>query len=150
MTLLLPQQLDLPYAEPTPLSAEFWTACSRHELLFQRCTTCAMATFPPAELCRNCLQPDLKWEVSAGRGNLYSWTIVWRPVTEQFEVPYAPAIVELNEGFQLVTNVIGIVTSALRIELPVEVVFHEINDRLTLPLFQPLDANSVSTNPTDE
>jgi uncharacterized OB-fold protein len=77
--------------------------------------------------------------VSAGLGDIYSWTVVHRPVTAEFAPPYAPAIVELGEGYQLLTNIIGIPADVLKVGLGVRVEFRTVNPDLTLPYFTPLD-----------
>ena len=68
------------------------------------------------------------WERSAGRGRLYSWTVVWRPQHPSFRVPYAPAIVDVDEGFRLMTAIVGCDHEDLRADMPVEVEFHPASD----------------------
>jgi uncharacterized OB-fold protein len=72
---------------------------------------------------------------SAGRGEIYSWTVVHRPVTAEFAPPYAPAIVELREGYQLLTNIIGVAADELKVGLWVRVEFRSVKPDLTLPYF---------------
>jgi uncharacterized protein len=140
---LAPQRGDLPHAEPGPLTRPFWNGCAAGELLFQRCHGCRAAQFPPAEICRACLGADLAWERSVGLGTLYSWTVVYRPVTPAFDVvPYAPAIVDLNEGYQMMTNLIGLAPDAITAGLAVQVEFHETGNGLHLPYFRPRAARS--------
>jgi len=127
---------DLPDARPTALSRPFWQGCARGELLFQRCAECAAIAFPPAQTCRSCLSPALTWEKSAGLARLYSWTVVWRPVTPAFTAPYAPAIVDVAEGFQLVTNLIHVAVEELTIDMALAVTFRQAG-ALHLPYFQP-------------
>ena len=116
----------------------FWDGCAAGELLFQRCRGCRAAQFPPAEICHACLGADLTWERSAGLGTLYSWTVVYRPVTPAFDVvPYAPAIVDLNEGYQMMTNLIAVAPDAITPAQPVQVEFHEAGGGLHLPYFRP-------------
>jgi uncharacterized protein len=134
---LLPQHGDLPHAEPGPLSRPFWDACARGLLTFQRCGACGTAGFPPGELCRECLSDQLTWEESSGRGTLYSWTIVHRPVTPAFSTPYAPAIVDVEEGYRFLTNLIDIAPDDIRPHLPLHVRFHEPSPGLHLPYFAP-------------
>ncbi|OLT13129.1 hypothetical protein BJF79_21255 [Actinomadura sp. CNU-125] len=134
---LVPQHAELPHARPGPLTRPFWDGCAAGELRFQRCRACRNAQFPAAEVCRDCLGRDLAWERGAGTGTLYSWTVVHRPVTPAFEVPYAPAIVDLDEGYQMMTNLIGIAPEAITPDLPVEVEFHKTGDALYLPYFRP-------------
>jgi uncharacterized OB-fold protein len=132
--LLQPQSGRIPHAE-SPISAPFWEGCTKHELRYQRCADCGQATFPPSEHCRSCLSFRLDWLVSAGVGEIYSWTLVDRPVSADFAAPYAPAIVTMHEGYQLLTNVIGVTTDELRIGLEVRVQFQSVEPHLTLPYF---------------
>ena len=135
--LLQPQAAELPHAAPSRLTAVFWDACRRSELLFQRCGRCAGANFPPTEFCRQCQAREHQWERSSGHGTLYSWTVVHRPVTPAFATPYAPAIVAMDEGYQMVTNIINARPSELRAGLPVMVTFTDVSNGLVLPYFQP-------------
>ncbi|MDV8071368.1 OB-fold domain-containing protein [Rhodococcus sp. IEGM 1366] len=134
---LPPQTGQLPHADPNPVTAPFWEGCARGELLFQRCGQCGSATFPPIEHCRECLAFDQRWESSRGLGRLYSWTVVSRPVTPAFTAPYAAAIVTLDEGYTMVTNVIGTSSDQLRVDLPVQVAYHKVGADLVLPYFEP-------------
>jgi uncharacterized protein len=137
MVELSPQSGLIPHVEPSPLSAPFWAGCADGELRFQRCARCGRAQFPPAPNCRNCLHDTVGWEVSAGLGSVYSWTVVWRPASPVFGTPYAPAIVDVDEGYQLVTDIVGLDTGQLRIGQRVEVVFQALADGFTLPYFRP-------------
>jgi uncharacterized OB-fold protein len=133
---LTPQSGDVPHAVPGPVTAPFWAGCARGELLFQRCGRCGAATFPPAEHCRECLAFEQRWEASSGHGTLYSWTVVSRPVTPAFTPPYAAAIVTLDEGYQMVTNIIETRVDALRIDMALRVDFRAVGE-LWLPYFRP-------------
>ena len=77
------------------------------------------------------------WECSAGKGSLYSWTVVWRPPDPSFQVPYAPAVVRLDEGFWMLSAVVGCEPEALREGLRLAVEFHPASDTITLPYFGP-------------
>jgi uncharacterized OB-fold protein len=134
---LVAQTGTLPHARPTRISAPFWLQCARGVLTFQRCGACGSISFPPVELCRQCLSGNLDWEPSRGQGTLYSWTVVHRPVTPAFTAPYAPAIVDVAEGFQMMTNLIGIAPEDIRPEMPVVVDIRHVGDGLHLPYFRP-------------
>jgi uncharacterized protein len=140
---LQPQAAELPHATPGDVTAPFWDACRRSELLYQRCTRCGAVGFPPAQHCRGCLARELHWEQSAGRGRLDSWTVVHRAVTSAFATPYAPAIVTLDEGYQMVTNVINAEPGNLCRGLPLRVTFvkvsrgTDVSGSLVLPYFEP-------------
>lgn len=135
--LLRPQTRALPHAEPGGVSAPYWQSAERGELIYQVCAFCESVNVPPTEICADCQVGGLRWETSAGLGRLYSWTIVHRPVTPAFDVPYAPAIVELDEGFRLVTNIIDIAPDDIVADMRVRVVFHEDEGGLVLPYFRP-------------
>jgi uncharacterized protein len=137
---LTPQHGLLPHAEPSLVTRPFWDGCAVGELRFQRCRGCGAAQFPPAEICRACTGANLVWERSAGLGTLYSWTVVYRPVTPVFDVPYAPAIVDLDEGYQMMTNLIGLAPDAITPGLSVQAEFHRTHGGLCLPYFRPRDA----------
>lgn len=133
--ILEPQHGDLPRPAPNPLTAPFWQGCAKGKLLFQRCEKCGEANFPPGEHCRFCLSARLAWQQSVGRGEIYSFTVVHRAVTPAFRAPYAPAIVTVAEGYQMLTNIIGLPPDALRIGLPVVAEFHQVNSDVWLPYF---------------
>ncbi|OBF91795.1 hypothetical protein A5791_14885 [Mycobacterium sp. 852002-51163_SCH5372311] len=136
MTLLHPQSGPVPHAS-SHLSLPFWEACRAGELRYQCCQACGASNFPPTEHCRQCLSDDLIWTVSGGHGEIYSWTVVHRPVTAEFTPPYAPAIVTLDEGYQMLTNIVGVVPDELTIGMRVQVQFHAVGPDITLPYFKP-------------
>ena len=137
MTLLVPQTGKIPGPHPSELSQPYWDGWARGELLFQRCASCGLATHPPALICAHCTSRELAWEASAGTGSVYSWTTVWRPQTPAFVVPYQPIIVDVDEGFQLLSNLIECEHDAVHIGLRVAVEFHAIADGTMLPYFRP-------------
>jgi uncharacterized OB-fold protein len=138
MALLVPQPGPLPVGPPSALALPFWEGAAAGELRYIRCSACGQADFPAAPNCRNCLSGSLTWEVSAGLGTVYSYTIVWRPVTPAFVTPYAPAIVDLDEGYSLMTNLIGLDSDDVAVGLRVGVEFDSVGDGLTLPYFRPV------------
>lgn len=135
---LRPQPPTVPPPVPSPVSAPYWEACKRHELVFQRCGACGRAEFDPALLCRKCGSRALSWERSAGLGSVYSWTVVWRPQQPVFVVPYAPAIVDLDEGFQMLASIVGCDVADLRVGMRVAVEFHPVAGGYVLPYFRPV------------
>ena len=137
MTLLRPQTGDIPVPYPTLMSRPFWDGCARGELWFQRCAVGGGITHTPAAMCAHCMSRDLSWERSAGTGAVYSWTTVWRPQTPAFTIPYVPIIVDVDEGWQMLSNLIGCEHDAVEVGMRVEVEFHPLNDEITLPYFRP-------------
>lgn len=126
-----------PLPRPSATSRPFWDACRRHQLVVQRCDTCGRFTFIPQTFCRHCLSRDLTWVPSSGRGRVYSYTVVWRPQTPAFPVPYVVAIIEMDEGYQMLSNVVGCPAEAVSIGMPVEVIFEDVSRNISLPKFRP-------------
>lgn len=137
MTRLEPQPPGITLPQPGPVSAPYWEGCAAGELRYVRCTSCDTVVMNPSTVCHACLGRDLMWQVSSGRGSLYSWTVVWRPPTPAFQVPYAPAIVELDEGFHLITAIIGCEPDELADGLRVEMELHDAGEGIALPYFRP-------------
>ncbi len=139
MTLLRPQVGPITGPDPSVFSQHYWDGCAAGELRFQRCAVCDTAVHTPAAVCPSCGSEELRWESSSGRGVIHSVTIVWRPVTPAFEAPYAPAIIELEEGWFLLTSVIDCDTDGeeLAIGAPVEIVFHPLADGFVIPYARP-------------
>jgi uncharacterized OB-fold protein len=137
MTVLRPQRGAIPAPQPSALSAPFWEGCQRGELLFQRCGDCGAATHTPAFICSRCTSRALTWERSSGRGAIYSWTTVWRPQIPAFEVPYAPIVVDMDEGWQMLSNLVGCDHADVAVGLAVAVEFHPLESGFRLPYFAP-------------
>jgi len=130
------------------VSQPFWDGCAAGELRFQRCGSCATALFDPTLRCRACGGADLRWEASAGRGTVGSWSTVWRPQTPAFTVPYVVALVGLDEGCDLVSNLVGCDVADVRTGLRVHVVFHGVRDGVVLPYFRPDDPPRTPSSPS--
>jgi uncharacterized protein len=131
---LQPQTESVPHAS-SQVSMPFWQGCRDGELRYQRCESCGESNFPPTEHCRQCLSAELRWTPSEGLGEIYSWTVVHRPVSPEFEPPYAPAIITMDEGYQMLTNIVGVAPEDLAVGLRVRVQFHAVGPDLTLPYF---------------
>jgi uncharacterized OB-fold protein len=136
--VLQPQTGQIPVPQPTILSRPYWSAAKRGELVVQRCTDCGGYTHTPALLCARCTGRNLEWVTSAGTGTVYSWTSVWRPQTPAFVVPYVPMIVDMDEGWQMLANLVDATVEDVHVGLRVQVVFHPLDDEITLPYFRPL------------
>ena len=85
----------------------------------------------------HCLSPNLIWEKGQGKGAIYSWSTVWRPQTPAFEIPYVIAIIDMDEGYRMMSNIVGINPDKIEVGMRVEVQFHAMNDEITLPYFRP-------------
>ena len=138
MSLLLPQPEGIPAPRPSLHSRPYWEGCRRHQLLYQRCAECSFSRPRRVHGLRPvpCVVARCG-RTSAGTGSLYSWTVVWRPPDPAFRVPYAPAVVHLDEGFFMLSAVIGCEPEALQEGLRLAVEFHPASDEITLPYFRP-------------
>jgi uncharacterized OB-fold protein len=124
-------------------SLPFWDGCARGELLYQRCQDCAQPIFDPAPMCRWCNSTSLVWQPSAGLGAVYSWTVAWRPQSPAFHTPYCPAIIDMDEGYQILSNLIDCDVDDVHVGMGVQVAFQSFGP-MTLPYFRPVDENDRS------
>ncbi len=126
-----------PLPKPSPTSAPFWEAAKRHELKLQRCGACHAFIYYPRPRCPNCMSDQLIWEKCSGRGKLYSYTVVRRASSRSFaDAPYVLAIVELDEGPRMTTNITA-APEQLRVDMPVQVFFDDVTPERTLVKFKP-------------
>jgi uncharacterized OB-fold protein len=135
--LLRPQPEGIPPPTPSPVSQPYWDAARQGKLVYQRCRSCRAISPRPVARCGRCAGGELAWETSSGRGTLYSWTVVWRPQHPSFRVPYAPAVMAVEEGWWLLTSIVDSTPEALTEGLPLEVVFHPIGSDVWLPYARP-------------
>lgn len=131
---------DRPLPVITPETRHFWEGAQAGELRLQRCNACAHVYFPPRPFCPKCAAHEVSVFRASGRGRLYSYVIHHRP-TPGFTPPYAIAIVELDEGPRMMSNIVETAQTpeALQLDMPLEVVFERMNDSISLPMFRPLD-----------
>ena len=119
MTTAEPAAIPLP--EVTVLTEPYWTGLAEGELRHQRCGSCGNAWLPAREECPGCLSDQIGWETGAGRGTLVSWVVYHQASHPGFagRVPYNVAIVALDEGPRLITNLLD-PAEDLRIDAAVE------------------------------
>src|SRR5262244_2815129 len=124
--------------QPTPETQHFWDGTRAGELRLQRCDNCQKAYFPPRPFCPACAGRAVSVFRASGKGVLYSYVIHHRPVPG-FTPPYAIAVVALDEGPRLMTNIVGCpqAPEALVLDMPLEVTFERQTDQITLALFKP-------------
>jgi uncharacterized OB-fold protein len=137
-------QKPIPY--PSPESQPFWDACRKHALSLPYCGTCKQFFFYPRRFCPRCFSWDIEWRTCSGRGTLYTFAIQYRPQMMGFTPPYVTAIVQLEEGPRMMTTLVGVQPDplAIRCDMPVEVTWQDINDEISLPLWQPAGAGASS------
>jgi uncharacterized OB-fold protein len=137
VTHLRPQTRSASAVQPSRFSGPYWDGCAVGELRFQRCGDCSAATHTPATVCARCQGTKLSWEVGSGRGVIHSFTVVHRPVSPDFDCPYAPVLVEMEEGWTMLSSLIGCDHSEVTVGLEVQVGFHAGADGVALPYMRP-------------
>jgi uncharacterized OB-fold protein len=125
--------------EPTPETRHFWDGCKEGELRLQRCTACRESYFPPRPFCPKCGSREVEVYTASGKGVLWSYVINMRPRPDMGAEPYAIAVVKLDEGPTMMTNIVDCpqTPEALQLDMPLKVSFAKQNDAITLPLFAP-------------
>lgn len=120
-------------------TAAFWRACRAGRLEITRCVPCAYFIHPSRPICPRCRHRELDTAVLSGRATLHSFTVNHKAWYPGQPVPYVVALVELVEqrGLRLVTNVVNCRLDDVHIDMPLRVVFHNLNDDVALPLFEP-------------
>ena len=131
--------MDKPRPRISPDNAPFWAGCKRHELVLPFCAACAKPHLPPGPVCPFCLGDNIEWRRASGRGVVSSFTVVHQPWFAAFkdQLPYNVIQVELAEGPRLTANLVDAPNDVLHVGLPVEVVFDDVTDEVTLPRFKP-------------
>jgi len=121
------------------VSQPFWDATRERRLLVQWCRACDRPVFYPREVCPTCLDADLEWRESAGTGTVHAMTIEHRPQNPQFakRVPYAIALVDVAEGWRMLTNLVECDPLTVAVGTPVTVAWEPLSDGRNLPLFTP-------------
>jgi uncharacterized OB-fold protein len=132
-------QDEKPVPVPTADSVPFWEGTARGELRLQRCEACHAHQFPPRLICAHCGSREVAWVTTSGRGTIYSYTVVHRAPTPAFaaDVPYVVALVDLDEGPRLMTNVVELEPAEVSVGLRVQARYAARGDR-QLVLFAPL------------
>lgn len=124
--------------EPTEWSEHYWQAANDELFELQHCADCDEWVFYPRALCPNCWNDALEWKAASGRGEIYSLTVLhFSPIEEyEDEAPYAVAVIELEEGPRIMTNVVNCDPQAVEIGDEVTVTFEQRDGR-AVPQFEP-------------
>ena len=130
----IPKPLPMPNEDSQP----FWEGCNRQELLIQRCDDCGYHRFPPSILCPRCMSMKHKWVKASGRAKVYTWEITHQALYPAFDTPFNVAIVELEEGPRMHTNIVNCKNEDIYVDMSVELVFEKVEDQdWYLPKFKP-------------
>jgi uncharacterized OB-fold protein len=129
---------ERPLPAITPETEHFWEGTRSGELRLQKCAACSNVYFPPRPFCPQCASTKVGLLRASGRATLYSYVIHHRPVPG-FVPPYSIAVVQLEEGPRMMTNIVETeqTPERLQLDMQLEVVFQRMNDEISLPLFRP-------------
>ena len=131
---------SLPAMPPnvTMETEEFWKATAEGKLLLKRCDACATVIWYPRGICPMCGSLETSWFEATGRGTIYTYTIVHKPMGPWApHVPYVTAYVELEEGPRVMTNVVDVDPAEVEVGMAVEVVFDDTGQGNALYRFRP-------------
>jgi uncharacterized OB-fold protein len=132
-----------PDAMPSPLAdaitLPWWEGAAEHRLLAQRCTACGRTRLPPAPVCAGCRSDASDWQELSGRGEVYTYTIVHRPIAAGQPLPTLIAVIALegSGGLRMISNLVDVDPDEVAIGMPVEVVWEDMSDQLAIPRFRP-------------
>jgi len=130
------------YKKPLPLINEdnrpYWEYCKKHELRMQKCEGCGHIRFPVSILCPNCHSMDAVWTKLSGKGSVFSYIVFRIPYHESYkeDIPYTVAIIQLDEGPRMESNLIVQDPEDIRIDMQVTVFFDDVTNDVSLPKFK--------------
>jgi uncharacterized OB-fold protein len=130
-------RFDLPAADDD--TRPFWDAARDGKLLIKRCADCGQAHFYPRPFCPRCWSDAVHWEEACGRAVLYTWSVVHHNDLPPFpeRLPYVAAVVDLDEGPRMQTNVVDCDPGTLSVGMPLQVEYRALTDDVTIPVFVP-------------
>ena len=135
-------------SKPLPIpdtdSKPFWESCKRHSMALQQCVACNRFRYPPRGLCPYCHSIEARWSPVSGRGRVYVSLVMCHSYGAAWdaEVPYNVVMIELEEGVRMWSNVIGCSPDEVRIGDPVELVYEDVTEAVTLPRFRRAGSNA--------
>ncbi|MCU4183444.1 Zn-ribbon domain-containing OB-fold protein [Acidiferrimicrobium sp. IK] len=117
----------------------FWDAVRGGRFLIVRCRSCGAAHHYPRPFCPSCWSEEVEWEQASGRATLYTWSTVFVNDAPPFSsrLPYVAAVVDLEEGPRVMTNVVGCPPEELRVGMALTVAYEEATPEITIPVFTP-------------
>ena len=132
-----PDGMPPPLANGTTLP--WWQAAAEHRLVVQRCTACEHTRLPPAPICPECRATDADWKEVSGRGEVYTYTTVHRPIAADQTLPFFVAVIALEDsgGVRIISNLVDVTPEELEIGMPVELVWEDMSADLAIPRFRP-------------
>jgi uncharacterized OB-fold protein len=133
-----------PLPVPSPETQYFWAGAKKHELWIPFCRPCEASYWYPRDFCPRCGSRDVEWRQSSGKGRVYTFAVHYRAFHPGWneETPYVTALIDLEDGVRIFSNLVGVEADpkALACEMPVEAVFDDVSDDITLVKFRPVSS----------
>jgi uncharacterized OB-fold protein len=128
----------LPLPQPSIETEPFWTAVQDRKLMMPKCDACGTVAFPPTVACGACENTQFTWTQLSGDGTVYSFVVYHRVYHPAFadKVPYVVAVVDLDEGPRIISNIVDMPIAEVRCDMPVRVVYDEVRDGYLIPKFE--------------
>jgi uncharacterized OB-fold protein len=130
-----------PPQRPAPILTEdnavFWEAAAQGRLVAQKCRKCGALRHPPRPMCGHCRSLEVEIVTLSGRGSLYSYAILHHPQHPAFDYPVLAALVDLDEGVRLVSNLSGVAPAEIRMGMRLEAFFVPTAGGGAAPVFRP-------------
>lgn len=130
------------YTKPLPTLTDenrpFWDGCRQGKLRMQQCDDCGHIRYPISHCCPKCLSYGFHWQDLSGRGAVFSYVVFHQLYNKAFEqdIPYNVALVQLEEGPRMYSNVVGVDNDAVKVGDKLEVVFDPVTPEITIPKFR--------------
>jgi len=132
------------YSKPLPelndFNRPFWEACRNNRLELQKCSDCSHIRYPVSHVCPECLSEAHEWVKVSGRGTVWSSIVFHQVYNKAFaaDVPYNVAMIQLDEGPRMISNVVGVPPSQVKVGDVVEVIFDAVTPEVSIPRFRPV------------
>jgi uncharacterized OB-fold protein len=117
-------------------NAFYWEAAAEGKLVAQRCGDCGVLRHPPRPMCGHCQSLDIEVVALSGRGTLYSYAILHHPQHPSFDYPVLAALVDLDEGIRLLSELADVDASDIAIGMPLTAGFAPTVDGMAVPVFR--------------
>jgi len=134
--------MTMEYLKPLPTLTDsnrpFWAAALDGRLCMQRCKSCQHVRFPISHVCPRCLSYEFEWHDLSGRGVIFSYIVYHQVYSQAFkmDVPYNVAMIQLEEGPRMYSNIVGVANDVPKIGDAVKVAFERVTPEIKLPRFK--------------
>lgn len=121
---------------PSKISQPFWDSCKARAMEIQKCENCQTYAFYPVYICPECASRKLVWKRVSGKGMIHTFTVAAKSVFEEVQGPVVVALIELEEGAMLTSNIVNADPQTIKIGMPVKLVYEQVSADVTLPVFE--------------